>query len=90
MLREREWKDGRFQFVLVPIKDVGYMIKVDDNIKQQPNIKQYFTKDEDAAMGTFDALIGCYNREGETALERFDITDRLSVVYYRQIDVGVQ
>jgi hypothetical protein len=83
MLRNsREFFDGRFWFSLTVIPDIGYLISSADKTKEGM-LKEYMTKDDECALSVFDALIGTYHREGENALEKFKIKDRLSEDYYK-------
>lgn len=89
MINEREWNDGRYKFKIINAGP-GYIIRLDDGFNKDYNMKQYYTTDEESAMGTYQALIGCYEREGEEALRNFDIMDRLGRNVTSRITVTIQ
>jgi hypothetical protein len=90
MLNSREWNDGRYYFKLIPIEQVGYVIRLDDKYRNDYNMKQYFTKDDESAIVVFDAMMECYEREGEEALSLFDAKARLGPHYGGYLEVNVE
>lgn len=72
----REYTDGRYVFMAMPILGRGNMVTLEDKLRGV-SLKQYFTTDDEAALALFESMMQCYNERGPENLEMYKSKDNI-------------
>jgi hypothetical protein len=85
----REYTDGRYVFMAMPILGKGNMVTLEDKLKGA-SLKQYFTTDDETALALFESMMSCYNDKGAEHLELYKSKDNIAAEYDNRIEQKIE
>jgi len=79
LTHSREYTNGKYGLIIIPIGE-GNLVKLDD-IENDFNLKQYFTKDDETAFALFESMLELINTLEFEKLKAYNIKDLLPEQY---------
>ena len=86
LTHSREYTNGKYGLIIVPIGE-GNLVKLDD-IENDYNLKQYFTKDDETAFALFESVLDLINRMEDDKLLNYKCKDHISEQYYYHVNIN--
>jgi hypothetical protein len=84
----REYKDGKYVYLLIPVKNTNYVKLIDEIDKKM--VKEYKTEDDEAALYIYQSLIDIQERFGYDFLLNFKVKDQLPGYLVSNVEVIVE
>jgi hypothetical protein len=85
----REYTDGKFNYAVIPVKNVGNVVILENELSGK-TLKKYFTEDDDSAIAIFESMIECQFNEGDDLLLKYKVSERLAGEYSNRVKVEVE
>jgi hypothetical protein len=82
----REYTDGKYYYALIPMKDMGNVVILENKLTNTL-LKRYFTTDDEAAIIIFESLIDLQEERGSEEVEKYKISDMLGKEFASRVKI---